>query len=183
MIEDFEIIRRVRSGQQELFALLIKKHQGDVFGLCCSLLSDQTEAQDAAQEIFLKAYRAFGSFREDSSFATWLYRIGVNHCRDLLRAKSRRKTESLDHLMERHAQKIERLLSDSVANARSAEDAELIERLLSALPEDYRIILTLREAQGLSYQEIAETLDCSLDAVKARLRRARQALLKARDTF
>jgi RNA polymerase sigma-70 factor, ECF subfamily len=146
-----------------------------VRSLCLSLLSNPSEAEDAAQDAFLKAYLSLNDFRGEAAFSTWLYRIAFRHCQDLLRKRTRRKTDSWDDLLDKHGAALEGALS-SPGQAASAENADLVRRLLSAMPEDYAAVLTLREMQGLSYQEMTEVLDCSLDSVKARLRRARQWL-------
>ena len=151
-------------------------YQAKVLRLCASLLSDAALAEDAAQDIFLKAYQALGSFRGEASFSTWLYRIAANHCKDLLRKRAREKTESWDALVEEQGEPLQALLAGPEDDEPAIAKTELVDRVLSHLPPDYRLILTLREVQGLSYQELADTLNCSVDAVKARLRRARQAL-------
>lgn len=179
--EDLEIVRAVLAGDREAYADLVRAHQARVRGLCLSLLLNATEADDAAQDVFIKAYESLSKFRHDSSFSTWLCRIASNHCLDLLRKKSRHKTDSLDALLEQKGEQIRRLLvtaqeiPDS-SEALHGEKTELIQKVLGALPMDHREILILREAQGLSYEEIGSILGCSLDAVKARLRRARQRM-------
>ena len=173
MEDDREAIERVRAGDIEAYGALVRNHQARIRGYCLWTLRNAAEADDAAQEVFIKAYRSLGSFRGDSGFSTWLYRIAVNHCRDLLRKASRGRTESWDALREQEGE---------AAEARIAQPEPPRERLrrlrdlLDRLPEEYRTILILREAQGLSYQELADSLRCSLDAVKARLRRARVRL-------
>ena len=173
-LDDKELISRVLSGAPETYADLIGRHHPAIMGLCASLLGDRSQAEDAAQEIFLKAYRALPKFQGASSFSTWLYRIASNLCLDILRQRARRKTESWDALLEAEGERIERLLSAPPKEDRGQEDADLVQRVLACLPPDYRLILALREVQGLTYQEIAAAMDCSLDSVKARLRRARQ---------
>lgn len=138
-------------------------------------LADASQAEDAAQEVFIKAYQALAKFRGNAAFSTWLYRICANHCTDLLRKSSRQKTESWDALLEKEGGKIEALFSVP-PETQGAEHRELLSRLLSCLPEKARSVLLLREIQGLSYQEIADTLECSLDAVKGLLKRARQEI-------
>lgn len=140
------------------------------------MLSDVSEAEDAAQEVFIKAFRALGSFHGKAAFSTWLYRIAVNHCKDRLRQKQRRKQESWEALLEKEGEKAEALFSSSAPASFPEETAELLSKILSSLPEKFREIIVLREMQGLSYQELAETLDCTLDAVKSRLKRARQEM-------
>ncbi len=137
------------------------------------MLGNRTAADDAAQEAFLKAYKSLNTFQEASSFSTWLHRIASNCCLDLLRRRTREKTDSLEALVASQGDGIHSLVRSLENEESSWESADLIQRVLGQLPDDYRLILTLRETQGLSYQEIAETLDCSLDAVKSRLRRAR----------
>ena len=154
----------------------MRRHHAPIEGLCASLLGDPVRAEDAAQEVFLKAYRSLPGFRLDSTFSTWLYRIASNHCLDLLRRRGREKSESLDALGEKDGEPSDAGLPSVEGEERAVEDRDLVERLLSSLPPDYRLILTLREVQGLSYHEIAEAMDCSLDSVKARLRRAREKL-------
>ena len=175
-MEDSDLIGRIRSGDGEAFADLVRQYQARVIRLCTSILSDAALAEDAAQDIFLKTYRALNAFRGDASFSSWLYRIAANHCKDLLRRRAREKTESWDALVEKHGDQIQGLLAVTKDPVPTAADTELVDKVLSCLAPDYRIILTLREVQGLSYEEIAQALRCSLDAVKARLRRARQAL-------
>lgn len=169
---DRELIGRVLSGRRDDFAGLVRRHHAAVLGLCVSMLGDEALADDAAQETFLKAYASLSEYRGDSSFSTWLYRIAANRCLDLRRQRSRRPAESLDALVEEESPRLRRLLSEQ-EGGKSAEDADLVRRVLDALPEDYRLILTLREVQGLDYKELTQALDCSMDAVKARLRRAR----------
>jgi RNA polymerase sigma-70 factor (ECF subfamily) len=175
-IDEETIICEVNSGNINAFADIVRVYQGKVLGLCRSLLGDATQAEDAAQEIFLKAYQSLSTFRRDSSFSTWLYRISANHCKDLLRKRTRQKTESLEALTDQMGDAVERLFKAPAQAEVSAENAECMEKILSQLSPHERLILTLREAEGLSYQEIAETLECTVDAVKARLRRAREAL-------
>ncbi len=182
-MEDHALIEQVLLGNQEAYAELVRAHQAKILRLCASLLSSETEAEDAAQEIFLKAYQSLASFRRESVFSTWLYRIALNHCQDLLRKRSRQRMESLDALIEESGDAIEKLLMSSPAPRRVAESAALVEQILSHLSADQRLILTLREGQGLSYQEIAQLLSCSVEGGRARLRRAREALSEKRATL
>jgi RNA polymerase sigma-70 factor (ECF subfamily) len=152
----------------------VRKYQGKVLQLCVSTLSDPHEAEDAAQEIFIKAYQSLDKFRGASSFSTWLYRIAANHCTDLLRQRSRRRTESWEALVEKEGDRLVKLLAAPPDSRLTPEDTDLVNRVLTCLSSEHRMILTLREVQGLSYQEIAAVMQCSLDSVKARLRRARQ---------
>lgn len=174
---DRDAVSAVLAGDKEKFALLVRAHQVKVRSLCLSVLRDPSEADDAAQEVFVKAYCRLSDYRAESSFATWLYRIGYNHCLDVLKARSRRRSESLDAMTEQGFDRAEPQGPDS-------GDADALRRALDELPPEYRAVLTLREAEGLSYEEIAKTTGVSLDSVKARLRRAREALQeKARHFF
>ena len=141
-----------------------------------SMLNNHTEAEEAAQDIFVKVYQSLAKFKGNSSFSTWLYRITANHCLDILRKRNRRKTVSLDSLVEQNGDQIHGMFATSETAASNLENKQLVHKILSTLPPDYRTILTLREAEGLEYQEIADVLDCSLDAVKGRLARARRQL-------
>jgi RNA polymerase sigma-70 factor, ECF subfamily len=175
-INDLELIQKIRSGQKELYGDLVRQYHNKVMGYCLSMLQNHSEAEEAAQDIFVKAYRSLPKFKGNSSFSTWLYRITTNHCLDLLRKRNRRKTFSLDALIEDEGDRIHGLFSTNAMAASQMEHRDLAGKILSTLPEDYRTILTLREADGLEYQEIAEVLNCSLDAVKGRLSRARKTL-------
>ena len=175
-INDQQIVQLVQSGHQEAFADLIRQYHKKVMGYCLSMLSNHTDAEEAAQDIFVKAFRSLDRFKGNSSFSTWLYRITANHCLDILRKRNRRKTVSLEALLDQEGDHIQRLFSTGPTAAFRMEDRQLVEQILSTLSGDYRTILTLREVDGLEYQEIAGILGCSLDAVKGRLARARRAL-------
>ncbi len=162
------------SGRRNDYAELVCKYQCKVRGYCLGMLKDASSADDAAQEVFVKAYQALVSFKGKSSFSTWLYRIAANHCLDVLR-KAKRRPESLEALLEKDGDKVESLFAVEPAVSDSGS-ADRVTALLACLSEKSREILILREMQELSYQEIAEVLGCSLDAVKARLKRARQEL-------
>ena len=153
----------------------MREHHPRIIRLCASMLGNWADGEDAAQEVFLKAHRALPRFSGGSSVATWLYRIASNHCLDVLRAGARRPTWSWEALREAHGEAIERLAAEPDPS-RALEDRDLALKALSALPPDYRLVLALRELEGLSYEEIAEASGSSLDSVKARLRRARVEL-------
>ena len=172
-LEDFDIILDVLTGNRNAYAEIVRRYEQRVRSYCAMTLRDTLAAEDAAQEVFIKAYEALGKFRGNSSFSTWIYRIAANHCTDLLRKKIRHKTESWDSLLEKNKDKTESLLSVA-SEAGNTESSELVTQLLASLPEKSKAVLMLREIHGLSYQELAESLECSIDAVKARLKRARQ---------
>ena len=172
--EDYGIVLEVLAGDRNAYAEIVRKYEQRVRGYCRTMLSELASAEDAAQEIFMKAYQGLENFHGSASFSTWLYRITLNHCTDLLRKRACRKEESWEKLLEDQGDRIEKLLAVQPETVPDQERNEFVERFLSLLPEKSRQILILRELQGLSYQEIAAVLQCTLDAVKARLKRARQ---------
>ncbi len=165
------------------FEEIVRRHHVRVLQLCRSLLGDRDRAEDAAQEVFLKAYRSLSGFQGQSAVGTWLYRIATNHCLDMRRKEARRKEDSLDQIIDGEGERVDRLLHPTTPAADPAEASDLTARLLSALPEEQRFALILRETQGLSYAEIAAALSCSEDSIRARLRRARESLREALQRF
>lgn len=144
----------------------MRRHHPRVIRLCASLLSDQALGEDAAQEVFLRAYRDLRKFRGDGAFPTWLYRIACRHCADVLRSSRRRPAASI----------INEPASRSPSPAEAVESVDLLRKLLIDLPSESRTALVLYEVEGLSYEEIAAVMNCSLDSVKSRLRRTRESL-------
>jgi len=175
--KDGELARRAAGGDDAAFAELVRRHAPRVRALCSATLGGPSEAEDAAQEAFLKAHRALARFSGQASFGTWLHRIAVNHCLDVLRAAGRRRSESLDALLEADGSALGGVLSEA-SPAKALEDRDTVKRLLARLNPEQRLALTLREAEGLSYEEIASVMACSLDSVKSRLKRARIELLE-----
>ncbi len=153
----------------------MRRHYPKIFCLCLSLLKDRALADDAAQEVFLKAYRSLDQFRDDSTFLTWIHRIAANHCLDFIRLQARAKEDSLDGMLETSGNDFFKELANSSTIESSLINSDLVEKIMMRLPAEYRLILVLREVQGLNYQEISQVLECSLDSVKARLYRARLA--------
>ena len=175
-MNDAQIIELIRKGQTEAYGDLVRQYHKRVMGYCFSMLTNRTDAEEAAQDIFVKAYRSLDKFKGDSSFSTWLYRITANHCLDILRKRNRRKNVSLDALVENEGSQVQKLFATPSLADTQMENRQLADKILSTLSEDQRQILTLREAEGLEYMEIALMLGCSLDAVKGRLARARRQL-------
>jgi len=175
IMTDAELVRRVAAGEQEAFGELVERHHAQVIGLCASMLRDPAAAEDAAQDVFVKAFQSLDKFLGGASFGTWVYRIAYNHCLDAMRRRARSKTESLEAMTE-SAGTVKGALGGGRREDRAAEDADLARRVLDQLPEQHRLALVLREVEGLSCEELAETFDCSITAMKARLRRARLSL-------
>lgn len=173
--DDLELIKAINGGRRDAFALLVSKYQVKIRGYCLHMLLDRGAAEDAAQEVFLKAYRHLDGFRSESRFSTWLFQIAVNHCRDLRRRKFAVSETSWDALREYQQERLAALDGGSSLLQR-CEARDLVMKSLAHLSPEHREVLTLREAHGYRYDEIAELLHCSLDAVKARLRRARVEL-------
>jgi RNA polymerase sigma-70 factor (ECF subfamily) len=177
MKTDIEIIAEVLGGNSNAYAELVRRHQSKIRVYCNGVFGAGPAADDAAQEVFIKAYQALGSFKEKSSFGTWLYRIAINHCRDLLRKKGRNRESSLERMRDEQGDAFDARL------ARPGDQAalgarELAEKILDGLSESSRTVIVLREVQELSYEEMMEVLGCSLDAVKSRLKRAREEIDK-----
>jgi RNA polymerase sigma-70 factor, ECF subfamily len=178
---DQQLVQRVQKGDKSAFDLLVLKYQHRVLKLVGRFVSDAAEAQDVAQEAFLKAYRALPSFRGDSAFYTWLYRIAINTAKNALVSNRRRPVDfDLDlqdpDQYDRHARLKEVDTPEGVLL--TEEIREVVERAMEQLPEDLRTAIVLREIEGLSYEEIAEAMDCPVGTVRSRIFRAREAIDK-----
>jgi RNA polymerase sigma-70 factor (ECF subfamily) len=174
-MEEKELIRLSQKGNGEAFGLLVERYKGKVFSLAYGWTRNRAVADDLAQEIFIKAYFSLPKFKFKSEFGTWLYRIAVNHIKDYLRKnKIRQKEISLEEVGERAiaSENGDRLEEEQTGEKRR----EIVQTALERLPEKYRVILTLRDIQGLSYEEIARILRLSPGTVDSRLFRARKKL-------
>ena len=178
MQDDAAIMREILSVNKEQFAILIERYQSHILRLTTALLRDSDLADDASQEIFLKTYRSLSKFRGDSSFKTWISRIATHHCIDIIRTKKREGADSLEQLMEKGVEKFHSIFQEPADLVALAEQRELLDQLLNALPADYRIALLLREVEDYSYEEIAEITGWSVESVRGRLRRGRDLLEK-----
>ena len=155
-----------------MFAELVLRHQRGIIGFCASMLPYGEGAEDAAQEVFIKAFKSLESFRGDSAFSTWLYRIAFNHCCDLKKSSARRRTDSLEDLPYAVREKAVGRMDQP---ERGKPELEALAAAMARLPENYRALVALR-LEGEDYRAMAETLGLSLEAVRARLRRARLIL-------
>jgi RNA polymerase sigma-70 factor (ECF subfamily) len=167
------IIERVLSGDSQAYAVLVREHHRDVLRLCLSLLGDPAKAEDAAQLAFIRAYKGLAAFAGKAAFRTWLTRIVSNTCLEMLRSERRRREDSWDALVEEEGEAAYRLLREPRSAGQELEWRDIVGRLLSGLSPESRLALTLRELNGCTYEEISLAMDCTLDSVKARLRRAR----------
>jgi RNA polymerase sigma-70 factor (ECF subfamily) len=178
---DRQLVERVQAGDRSAFNLLVLKYQHRVLKLVGRFVSDAAEAEDVAQEAFLKAYRALASFRGDSAFYTWLYRIAINTAKNALVSSRRRPVDfDLDlqdpEQYDRHAKLKDADTPEGVLLTEEIRD--VVEKALEQLPEDLRTAIVLRELEGLSYEEIAEAMDCPVGTVRSRIFRAREAIDK-----
>lgn len=176
---DQALVERVQAGEKRAFDLLVRKYQHRIISVVTRYVSDWSEAQDVAQEAFIRAYRAIGAFRGDSAFYTWIYKIAINTAKNHLVSKGRRPPIG-DIAIEDAVQ----LEGASQLRDRATPERELlrqeIERTVfdtvEQLPEELRTAITLREVDGLSYEEIAEAMDCPIGTVRSRIFRAREAI-------
>jgi RNA polymerase sigma-70 factor (ECF subfamily) len=176
---DKQLVARVQKGDQRAFDMLVLKYQHKIFGLISRYVHDADEVQDVAQEAFIKAYRALPKFRGDSAFYTWLYRIAINTAKNHLVSRSRRPPGSDVDIEDAEYYEAGGALRDIETPESALFGAELkavVERAISELPDDLRTALTLREFDGLSYEDIAEVMDCPVGTVRSRIFRAREAI-------
>ena len=175
-----DLIKKCKKGNREAFNVLFSRYQSHVINIAYGMLSNREDAYDAAQEVFVKVYRSIESFREQSSFATWLYRITANVCSDILR--KRQKSGNIVSISGYTDENKEFDIEDESAsveeNMELSERQAAVRKAISALKEEHRIIITLCDLQGMSYDEIAETLKIPPGTVKSRINRARSALKK-----
>jgi RNA polymerase sigma-70 factor (ECF subfamily) len=178
---DQALVARVQAGDKQAFNVLAQKYQHKLFKLVSRYVHDQTEALDVVQEAFIKAYRALPKFRGDSSFYTWLYRIGLNTAKNHLVALGRRLPDSDIDVQDAERYDIDSRLKDHdspEALAMRDEVERTIFLAMEALPEDLRTAITLRELKGLTYEEVAGAMGCPIGTVRSRIYRAREAIDK-----
>ena len=172
-------IQSVLDGDVNAFEVLVKEYEKNVYNLALRMTGNSEDAADMSQEAFIKAYNSLSSFRGDSKFSVWLYRIVSNVCLDYLRSRTRKPTVSLSTEND-DGEEIELDIADETQSPEFLFDRRLtrdaVRRGLAALPPDHREILLLREIQGLSYEEIAEALELEAGTVKSRIFRARKKL-------
>jgi RNA polymerase sigma-70 factor (ECF subfamily) len=181
-VTDEELVKRAGKGDQRAFDLLVRKYQHRIFALISRYVRDQDEVQDVAQEAFIKAWRALPRFRGDSQFYTWLYRIAVNTAKNYLVARGRRPPGS-----DIDADEAEQFIgADGLHDSGTPESilmsqqlADVITKAIEALPHELRTAVTLREFDGLSYEDIAAIMECPVGTVRSRIFRAREAIEQA----
>lgn len=174
------LVERVQRGDKQAFGLLVSKYQRKLVRLLSRLVRDPAEVEDVAQETFIKAYRALPGFRGESAFYTWLYRIGINAAKNYLAARGRRTPTTSEY----DSEELENFddgeqLRDNNSPERmlmSKQIADTVNAAMDRLPEDLRNAISLREIDGMSYEEIAQIMDCPIGTVRSRIFRAREAI-------
>ena len=176
---DIDLVKRVQRGDSAAFDLLVRKYQHRIAALIGRYISDWSECQDVAQETFLRAYRAIGNFRGDAQFYTWLHRIAVNTAKNHLVAHNRRPpTDDIDVSDAEQFESGIRLRDNDTPERELMRQQleQTVMRAVEGLPEELRQAITLREVDGLSYEEIAQRMDCPIGTVRSRIFRAREAI-------
>lgn len=177
---DQQLVERVQRGDKQAYGLLVEKYRRKLGRLLSRFIRDQAEVEDVVQEAFIKAYRALPNFRGDSAFYTWLYRIGINTAKNYLVAMGRRP-QTQNEIEVEDAENFEdgdelRTAETPETELMTKEIAKTVQTAIDALPEDLRTAIVLREIEGMSYEEIAESMDCPIGTVRSRIFRAREAI-------
>lgn len=177
---DQQLVERAQRGDKQAFELLVAKYQRKLARLLSRFIRDATEVEDVTQEAFIKAYRALPTFRGDSAFYTWLYRIGINTAKNYLVAMGRRAPTASD-IDSEEAETFEdgdqlRDLNTPENEMMSRQIADTVNQTLEELPEELRTAIALREIEGLSYEDIANIMNCPIGTVRSRIFRAREAI-------
>jgi RNA polymerase sigma-70 factor, ECF subfamily len=183
--DDYSIIRSFHSGEKAAFDIIILRYKDRIFNLCLRFLGNYHDAEDTAQDVFVKAYSSLKSFRFESSFFTWLYRIAVNTCKNKVKSLEYRyrrmdagldiSDESMEHHQSGH---MDALRITPYSDLEKKEMMRTLQRAIDSLPSDQKSVVILRDIQGLSYEEITDITGFKLGTLKSRLSRARNALKK-----
>ena len=177
--DDWQLVQRVQGGDKTAFDVLVLKYQHKIVKLVMRYVQDPSESQDVAQEAFIKAYKALPNFRGESAFYTWLYRIAINTAKNYLVARKRRPLDYDVDLQDPTQYEMQARVSDIATpegHALGEEVREVVEEAVEKLPEDLRMAIVLREIEGMSYEEIAQAMDCPVGTVRSRIFRAREAI-------
>lgn len=178
---DQQLVVRVQKGDKRAFDLLVIKYQHKILSIISRYIKDSAEIHDVAQEAFIKAYRAIGNFRGDSAFYTWIYRIAINTAKNYLVSRGRRPPSSDVDVEDAEFYSGSESLKDVDTpenHAMRDQLEQVVNNAIKALPEDLRTAVTLREMEGLSYEEIAEVMSCPVGTVRSRIFRARESIDK-----
>ncbi len=183
---DEELVRRVQGGDKKAFDILVRKYQYKIVQLISRYIKDSSEALDIAQETFIKAYRALPNFRGESAFYTWLYRIAINTAKNYIATRARHPAENeIDIDVAEQFETAPRLKDQETPEgvALTEELAWAIQVALAELPDELRTAISLREFDGMSYDDIAEAMNCPVGTVRSRIFRAREAIDKKLKTL
>jgi len=176
---DAELVERVQRGDKRAFDILVIKYQSKIFSIISRFISDHAEVNDVAQDAFIKAYRALPNFRGESAFYTWLYRIAINTAKNYLTARGRRPPASDIDSQDAESYGVGVALRENASPERLMMRDQLkdvIFNTIEELPDDLKTAIRLREIEGLSYEAIAESMDCPVGTVRSRIFRAREAI-------
>jgi len=176
---DAELVERVQRGDKRAFDILVIKYQSKIFSIISRFISDHAEVNDVAQDAFIKAYRALPNFRGESAFYTWLYRIAINTAKNYLTARGRRPPASDIDSQDAESYGVGVALRENASPERLMmrdQLKEVIFNTIEELPDDLKTAIRLREIEGLSYEAIAESMDCPVGTVRSRIFRAREAI-------
>lgn len=177
---DVQVIARARRGEESAFAELLRRFRAPVFNLCLRMLKNRDDAEDVAQDVFIKVFGMLERYDDRYAFRSWVFKIAANQCIDFIR-RNRVKLQSLDEPLKFKGEEIERQFPDEAPNpeetVETREIGQLLLEITDQLPPHYRSMIVLRHQEQLSYEEIAEVLDLPLGTVKARIHRAR-AMMK-----
>lgn len=181
-MDEAVLINKAKKGDITAFEALIEDHQKRVYNIALRILNNSEDAYDAAQEVFIKVYKSIASFKGDSSFSTWIYRITKNVCLDEIRKRKKNKAISIDEEYENEEGSMQKqIYDDSPGPEEITErkiDKEQIYKAIELLSEQQKIVLVLRDIQGFSYEEIGKIIDCPEGTVKSRINRARKSLVE-----
>lgn len=174
------LLERAKAGDIAAFEQLIESYQKKIFNIALRMLGNYDDAGDLSQEVLIRIYKSIGSFKEQSSFSTWIYRITTNVCLDEIRKRKNRKIISLDEEIRLEDGEMKRQIESEEPSPEETAEAKDLKKIVNdaigKLSEEHRIVIVLRDLQGLSYEEIAEVLKCPEGTVKSRINRGRQAL-------
>jgi RNA polymerase sigma-70 factor, ECF subfamily len=177
--DDTDLVERLRAGEARAFEQLVRAYQHRVFGVAMRMLGRQADAEDVAQEVFLRVHRSIADFRGDARLSTWLYGIASNLCLNRLASAAHRRTRTDDEAVRRAPSEA----ADAAAAFERSEVEAALHQAIAALPDDRRIVVVLRDLEGLSYDEIAQALALEPGTVRSRLHRARLDLKNKMERF
>lgn len=181
-VTDQQLVERVQRGDKRAFDLLVLKYQHKIVSVVHRYIRDSADVQDVVQEAFIKAYRALENFRGDSAFYTWMYRIAINTAKNHLVSLGRRPPGTdvdIDDAEHFGGNDLLKDIDTPESSLLCDQLKEMVERTISQLPEDLRVAITLRELDGLSYEEISDVMECPIGTVRSRIFRAREVIDKA----